>query len=160
AVLATNRPYASHVFPVAGNPGQTVEVEPVGSAKAVRARVAVKVPAAPGLHEIPLDLGGPKTYPVAFVASALPQVLEQEPNDTPQQARRVTVPCGINGRIGQPRDLDHYVFAAKKGQAIRFEVKARRFGTPLRSSLDSVLDVMDSKGAVLATNDDTFGKDA
>src|SRR5262249_44586168 len=101
-----------------------------------------------------------KTYPVAFLASPLPQVLEQEPNDTPDKATRVTIPCGINGRIGAPRDLDHFVFAAKKGQALRFEVKARRFGTPRRSSLDSVLDVMDQKGAVLATNDDTFGKDA
>src|SRR5262249_31222944 len=47
-----------------------------------------------------------------------------------------------------------------KGKAIRFEVRARRFGTLLRSSLDSVLDVMTPKGMVLASNDDTFGKDA
>jgi hypothetical protein len=160
AVLATNRPYASHVYPMAGSPGQTVEVEPVGSAKAVQPRIAVTVPGTPGLQEIQLDVGGLKTYPVAFLASPLPQILEQEPNDTPEQSTRVTVPCGINGRAGQPRDLDHFVFVARKGQAIRFEVKARRFGTSLRSSLDSVLDVMNPKGAVLATNDDTFGKDA
>ena len=30
------------------------------------------------------------------------------------------------------RDLDHFVFAASKGKAIRFEVKARRFGTLLQ----------------------------
>src|SRR5262249_3579659 len=71
-----------------------------------------------------------------------------------------TIPCGINGRIEKPRDLDHFVFKATKGRAVRFEVQARRFGTPLQSSLDSVLDVMDMKGAVLATNDDLFGKDA
>jgi hypothetical protein len=52
------------------------------------------------------------------------------------------------------------VFNAAKGKAIRFEVKARRFGSPLQSSLDSVLDVMTPKGEVLANNDDTFGKDA
>lgn len=160
AVLATNRPYASHVFPMAGQPGQTVEVEPVGSARSVRPRVAVLVPATPGLHEIQLDVGGPKTYPLAFLASPLPQILEQEPNDTPQQATRLTIPSGVNGRVGQARDLDHFAFAAKKGQSIRFEVKARRFGTPLRSSLDSVLDVLTPAGAVLASNDDTFGKDA
>src|SRR5205823_4842346 len=40
------------------------------------------------------------------------------------------------------------------------EVRARRFGTPLQSGLDSVLDVLDAKGRVLANNDDTFGKDA
>ena len=43
---------------------------------------------------------------------------------------------------------------------MRFEVQARRFGTPLQSGLDSVLDVLGPKGEVLASNDDTFGKDA
>lgn len=160
AVLATNRPYASHVFPMAGNPGRAVQVEPVGSARAIRSTVAVQVPPEAGLHEIPLDVGGPKTYPVAFLASPLPQVLEQEPNNDPKSATRVTLPCGINGRVGAPRDLDHFIFTAKKSQAIRFEVKARRFGTPLRSSLDSVVDVLNLTGQVLANNDDTFGKDA
>jgi hypothetical protein len=70
------------------------------------------------------------------------------------------VPCGISGRISRPRDLDYFRFAAVKGKTIRFEVKARRFGTVLRSSIDSVLDVMTEKGEILASNDDAFGKDA
>ena len=160
ALRATNRPYVTHVYPMAANPGQAVEVEPVGSAKAVRPRVKLQAPKEPGLHQVQLDIDGVKTNPVTFLVSPLPQVLEQEPNDSSAQATRVTIPCGINGRIGRPRDLDHFVFAAAKGKAIRFEVKARRFGTPLRSSLDSVLDVLSPKGDVLATNDDTFGKDA
>jgi hypothetical protein len=160
ALLVTNRPYVSHVYPMAGNPGQVLEVEPVGSARESKARVPLRVPAAPGLQEVQLDLGGVKTNPTAFIVSILPQVLEHEPNDTPEQATRVTIPCGINGRIGTKRDLDHFIFTATKGKAIRFEVKARRFGTVLRSSLDSVLDVLTPKGAVLASNDDTFGKDA
>jgi hypothetical protein len=160
ALLVTNRPYASHVYPMAGNPGQVLEVEPVGSARLGKARVPLHVPPEPGLHEVQLDLGGVRTNPTAFIVSTLPQVLEQEPNDTPEQATRVSIPCGINGRIGTRRDLDHFVFAAVKGKAIRFEVKARRFGTVLRSSLDSVLDVLGPRGAVLASNDDAFGKDA
>ena len=100
------------------------------------------------------------TNPTALVVSRLPQVTEVEPNDTPQQATRVTIPCGINGRIGKKRDLDHYVFHAAKGQAIRFELKARRFGTILQSSLHGVLDVLDAQEKILATNDDTHGKEA
>jgi hypothetical protein len=49
---------------------------------------------------------------------------------------------------------------AKKGQALRFEVKARRFGTALCSGLDAFLEVLNDKGAVLASNDDTNGKDS
>jgi hypothetical protein len=41
----------------------------------------------------------------------------------------VTVPCGINGRLAVARDVDHFVFTASRGKAIRFEVKARRLGT-------------------------------
>jgi Bacterial pre-peptidase C-terminal domain len=160
ALLATSRPYVAHTFPMAGNPGQVIEVEPVGSAKAVKARVAVPLPAEPGIHELRLDLDGGQSNPAPFVVSPLPQVIEQEPNDTPEQATRVTLPCGINGRIGAKRDLDHFVFTAAKGKAIRFEVKARRFGTPLRSGLDSFLEVLTPQGQVLASNDDAFGKDA
>jgi hypothetical protein len=160
ALTVTDRPYATHVFPMAGNPGSKIEVEPVGSAAKVKAKVTVQVPTRPGLQTVTLDLGSGKTNPVPFIVSDLPQVIEQEPNDTPEQAMRVKVPCGINGRIGAARDLDHFVFAATKGKAVRFEVKARRFGTALQSSLDSVLDVMTLKGAVLASNDDAFGKDA
>ncbi len=160
ALLITDRPHATHVFPMAGNPGKTIAVEPVGSAGKGKG-VTLKAPSEPGLHEVVLDLGGGKTTsPVPFLVSTLPQVMEVEPNDTPDQATRVAVPCGINGRIGAPRDLDHYVFKASKGKAIRVEVKARRFGTLYRSSLDSVIDVMTTKGAVLATNDDAFGKDS
>jgi hypothetical protein len=160
ALLVTDRPYVSQVYPMAGNPGQTLDVEPAGSARLKQPRVAVHLPNTPGLHEIQLDVAGFKTNPAAFIVSTLPQLLEKEPNDTPEQATPISIPCGINGRIGKARDLDHFVFKGVKGKAIRFEVKARRFGTPLQSSLDSDLDVMDKKGAVLASNDDTFGKDA
>src|SRR5260370_11253257 len=145
---------------MAGNPGQTLDVEPVGSARLKQPRIAVPLPATPGLHEMQLDVAGFKTNPATFIVSSLPQVMEKEPNDTPEQATPITIPCGINGRIGRPRDLDHFMFKGVKGKAVRFEVKARRFGTTLQSSLDSVLDVMDKKGTVLANNDDTYGKDA
>jgi hypothetical protein len=69
------------------------------------------------------------------------------------------IPGGANGRIGKRRDLDHYSFKGTKGRAIQFEVFARRFGTELTSQLDGILEVLNPTGAVLATNDDTNGKD-
>jgi hypothetical protein len=160
ALLVSDRPHATHVFPLAGNPGKPLEVEPIGSAAKVKPRVTLRPPASPGLHEVTLDLGdGKRTNPVPFLVSSLPQLNEVEPNDTIDKATRVVLPCGINGRIQARRDVDHFVFKASKGKAIRFEVKARRFGTLYRSRLDAVLDVLTPKGAVLASNDDTFGKD-
>jgi hypothetical protein len=160
ALSVTDKPYISHVYPMAGNPRQTVQVEPVVPAGRKQARVTLQVPKEPGLHSVRLDIGGAKTNPTAFLVSPLTQVMEQEPNDAAAQATRVAVPCGINGRVGKPRDFDHFVFACSKGKAVRFEVKARRFGTALQSNLDSVLDVLTLKGQVLASNDDSYGKDA
>jgi Bacterial pre-peptidase C-terminal domain len=162
ALLVTARPYAAHVFPLAGNPGQELIVEPVGPAAQAAPRVPFTVPTDLGLRTIQLPINGALTNPTGFVVSPLPQVTEQEPNDTPDAAQRLSLPCGVNGRIGRPRDLDYFAFTGEKGKAVRFEVKARRFGTPLQSALDSVLEVLDPKGRLLAANDDdpATGKDA
>lgn len=160
ALLVTDGPYASHVYPAAAQAGRPVELEPVGSAAKARGRVPVTAPRQPGLHEVVLDTPAGKTPPVPLLVSDLPQALETEPNDTVAAATRVTLPCGLNGRIAAPGDVDHFVFAARKGQPLRFEVKARRFGTQLRSNLDSMLELLNTRGVVLASNDDTTGKDA
>jgi hypothetical protein len=160
ALLVSDRPHVTHLYPMAGNPGSSIAVETVGSAHVTGQRLTVTAGDKPGLEVQRLPLGDGQTNPVPFLVTGLPTVLEQEPNDSPDKANRITLPCGINGRIDKPRDLDHFVFAATKGKAVRFEVKARRFGTPLQSGLDSVLDVLTPKGQVLASNDDAFGKDA
>ena len=160
AVRVTDRPFASHLFPLAGNPGQRIEVEPVGSARQIQAKIPFTVPTQLGLHEVQLSVGGRTTNPVTFYVTGLPCVTEQEPNDTPQTANRVPVPCAINGRIGQRRDADHFVFKATKGKALRLEVKARRFGTVLRSGLDSMLEILSPAGTIIAANDDENGKDS
>jgi hypothetical protein len=160
AIIATNKPYASHVFPMAGNPGKTIQVEPIGSAKFAKEKVSLVVPDKLGVQQIQLDINGVKTNPATFIVSNLPQFIESEPNDDPEKANRVTLPVGINGRIGKKRDIDHYIFDAKKGKAIRFDLKARRFGTLLNSSLHGILEIMTPKGVVIASNDTTHGLEA
>jgi hypothetical protein len=144
---------------MAGNPGQTVEIEPIGSARQTSARVPFTVPTGPGVQAVTLNVAGTQTNPTAFVVTPLPLVTEREPNDTPSQATPLPIPGGANGRIGKRRDLDYYSFRGTKGKAIRLEVFARRFGTSLNSQLDGFLDVLNSAGTVLASNDDAAGKD-
>lgn len=160
AILATNKPYASHVFPMAANPGQTIDVEPIGSAKTLADKFKLLAPNLLGVQQIQLDAKGTKTNPATFIVSKLPQFVEAEPNDEPAQANRVVIPVGINGRIAKKRDIDHYVFAAKKSKPIRFELKARRFGTLLNSSLHGILEVVNPKGDLIASNDTTHGQEA
>ncbi len=62
----------------------------------------------------------------------------------------------LNGVIDKPGDVDHYVFAGKKGQTFDF----RLFGRQIRSPLDSVM-YLGKKGAGAAVgNDDAVGPDS
>lgn len=160
ALSVTDGPRSVYSFPLAVNPGKTVKAAPVGSAALAGKDWTVTAPNAIGVHTAPLKLAGAETNPVPVVVTPLPLVEEQEPNDTPKQATRMTLPGGANGRIGAKRDLDHFVFAGQKGKAVRLEIFARRFGTPLASQLDSQIDVMTPDGKILASNDDLVGKDA
>lgn len=160
AIHATDKPFVTHVFPMAGNPGQKIELEPIGSAKLTQGKVPFAVPMQTGVQQIQLDVKGAKTNPTTFIVSPLPQFIEQEPNDDSAMATRVTLPTGINGRIGQRRDMDHFIFKATKGKVVRLELKARRFGTLLNSSLHGVLEVMNVKGATISSSDVTHGQEA
>ncbi len=160
ALAVTDKPYVAQIYPLAMNPGQIVSIEPVGSARIVQPRIDFKAPMAPGIHDVQLRVGKDLTNPATCIVTPLPLMMEQEPNDTPSQANRIPIPCGVNGRIGKKRDLDHFAFKATKGKAIRFEVFARRFGTTLTSPLDSMIDVLNAQGAIVASNDDAFGKDS
>ena len=85
-----------------------------------------------------------------FALDSLPECVEQEPNDSPENAQRVTLPIVVNGRIDRPGDRDVFRFEGKAGQAVVAEVYARRLDSPL----DSVLKLTDAAGRQLAFNDD------
>ena len=159
ALQITDRPRVSQVFPLAVSPGQSLEIEPVGSAKLLAQKVPFTAPKEIGIQSIVLNVANQPTNPTAIIVLTLPLMNEQEPNDTPSLANRLPIPGGVNGRIGKRRDLDHFTFHGTKGKAIAFEVFARRFGTGLTSQLDGIVDILNSTGAVLASNDDANGKD-
>ncbi len=160
ALAITDTPRAVYSFPLAVNFGKTAKAQPVGSAAFASKEWTVTAPNTLGVHTAPLKFNGTETNPVPVVVTNLPLVEEAEPNDLPKQATRMQVPGGANGRIGTKRELDHFVFTATKGKAIRLEIFARRFGTPLSSQLDAQLDVMTPDGKIVASNDDLVGKDS
>ncbi|MCH8922884.1 MAG: PPC domain-containing protein, partial [Planctomycetes bacterium] len=58
------------------------------------------------------------------------EVLEAEPNDTPEAATKVTIPCVVNGRLAKVKDRDFYQFDAKKGQQVVIRGVTRSLGSP------------------------------
>ncbi len=77
---------------------------------------------------------------------------EQENNNSPAKAQKVTPPVTINGTLEGP-DQDYYSFRAKAAERLVFEVAARRVG----SAIDPVIRVLDKSGRELASNDDAPG---
>ncbi len=91
-----------------------------------------------------------------FRLSGFGNVIEQEPNETPDTATKFTAPLACNGVIGTPGDVDEFRFPAKKGETYDIRVFARS----LRSPLDSVLTILNSGGGGLSGNDDSGGPDS
>ena len=87
---------------------------------------------------------------VLFAFSDLPEVSNQNGNNSPEKARLLKLPVIVNGRITGVGVKDYYSFLGRAGQAIAIEVAARSLGSPL----DSYIILTDSKGVKIADNDD------
>lgn len=154
SIEASDRPFVSNVFPMGVAAGKTTRLQLVGDHlpdnPIVPTTPAKNSPRGPQYIRLPYD--GGTSNPVAVVVSDLPQVIETTgDNDSPKTGQQVTVPCGINGRISKPSDIDCFTFEAKKGTKYSVEVIARRWG----SKLDSNLQILDHKtGRSVSQNDD------
>jgi hypothetical protein len=84
-----------------------------------------------------------------FAVSALPEVDDLEPND-PAAPQNVKLPAGISGALAKAGDVDAYRFQARAGEEMVFQLVAR----PLGSRLDSVVRIVDARGALIAENND------
>jgi hypothetical protein len=150
------RPLA--VLPAGGKVGTQLEVRYLGD-PAGEKRTTVQLPAAKaekfGLFAQDDQGIAPSSLP--FRLSEFGNVMEVEPNDDFAKATPVpSLPIALNGVIEKPGDVDHFRFKMKKGEVYDFNCYARRLGSPL----DSVMLLMNSKGAGLIANDDSAGPDS
>jgi len=133
-------------------PGLTVTLQPGGDASTRTATVTIAPEATPGIYELRfVDATGLSNVRY-FRVGTLPEVLEQEPNDTTPQA--ITLPTTINGRIAQNPDRDSYRFSAKAGQKIVCEIEGiRLLGQVGDSWLKGFLEVRDSTGKRIVSSE-------
>ncbi|MEA3208995.1 MAG: hypothetical protein QOE70_2052 [Chthoniobacter sp.] len=150
------RPLA--VYPAGGHTGEELKVTLIGDASGPIEQ-AVKLPAQRDDHfELFAASSQPAPQPNLMRVSSFPNTLEAEPNDEIAKATPVNdpLPVALNGIIEKPKDVDYFKFSAKKGTDYDVSVFARR----LRSPLDSVIEILDAKGARLNLNDDAGGPDS
>ena len=151
-IEASDRPFVENVHPLAVAAGQPTELQLVGHQLPAEAlQFAVPTGLAPGAALIDLPGNGTPLNPVPlWIAETAPAMESNEPNESPEKAQGIAVPGGINGRLAADGDVDYFSFEAKKGDALSFEIIARR----RQSAMDSHLRILDEKGKQLAQNDD------
>jgi hypothetical protein len=145
------------VLPAGGRPGETLPVKFLADITGERVETITLPAAAQGNFGLfAKDDKGIAPSQNPFRLSDLPNVIEQEPNETHDNAVKFTGPTALNGVIGAPGDNDNYRFAARKGEVYDIRVHARS----IRSSLDPVLTISAAGGGAIAANDDSAGPDS
>jgi len=131
------------------------KVEPSGAT--VKARVTFPADAAPGPSRFrvvsPRGLSNPGQI---YVGRALPVTAEVEANNGFRKAQKVESGSAVEGSISPGDDVDVFAVAMTAGETLVAEAVAARAG----SGLDPLVTVYAPNGRELASDDDTFGRDA
>ena len=107
----------------------------------------------PGTTLAAVGPGGESAAYTLLVPDDTPAVKEVEPNDGFDAAQAIPVPCAVEATIKGERDPDVFKFDGKKGEKVKVEVQAARFGSPV----DALVTVYDADRRVVAAADDTDG---
>jgi hypothetical protein len=97
--------------------------------------------------------GGKSAPYTLLLRDELPAVDEKEPNDGFEQAQTITVPSAIEGTIKGERDVDVFKFEGKKGDKLRIEIQAARYGSPL----DAMLTLYNAGRRIIDSASETTG---
>lgn len=135
-------PVVQSVYPLGAQAGTEVQLELTGVGLTQSSRT-LSIPAGtePGFRS---DLAG-----VPFEVSEFPELAEQEPNNDMQSGRSVSAGMVLNGRIQSAGDADYWIVTLQKGSAVQLKLTAAE----LRSPLDSLLQLYDAAGKLVAESD-------
>jgi hypothetical protein len=102
---------------------------------------------------VAINPGGESNAYQLLLRDDVPAVVEKEENGGFDTAQTIALPCAIEGTIKAERDVDVFKFDAKKGDKLRLELQAARFGSPV----DGFLTVYDADRKVIGSADDMDG---
>ena len=145
-------PFVTSIFPLGGRVGEPVKIEMNGWNLEKCTLSPPPKDTAAGTHLIAATNGIYASNYVPFALDTLPECLDNDANDDPSKAQKVTLPIIVNGRADRPGDWDVFEVEGKAGETIVAEVYARRLGSPF----DSFVKVTGADGKIIALNDDHY----
>jgi hypothetical protein len=146
-IVAGEIPFATSIFPLGGPRGAPTTVRLTGWNLPVQSLV-VPGTATNGIHWLSPDPDSAAYNRLPFITDDLPETPADRAG-TPGSG--VTgLPATINGIISKPGEADTFRIRVNQGESLVAEVQARRLGSPL----DSILQLSDESGKLLAENDD------
>ncbi len=145
------QPFITSIFPIGAPAGTTPDIAIKGINLTETHAAPPPKDAAPGVYTVSTrGKGGYFSNRAPFAFDSLPEITEEEPNNTAKKAQSVKLPVIINGRMDKPGDVDIFKFEGHAGDQVVAEVSARRLDSPL----DSVVKLTDANDQCLAINDD------
>ncbi len=148
------RPSLRTVFPAGGKAGSSVDVVVAGSdieaartlafdhpgiqanlvkESTFRVTIAADVPV--GRHEVRVIAPLGASNPRSFVVGRLSELVEREPNATPEAATPIPLGSTVNGRIDGQADIDWFAFVGEKGDRVFLEIDAARIDSRLDAAI-------------------------
>ena len=170
-------PTVTHLYPWGLQQGTTEEITVKGSWTKWPLEVAGELPAGlkitlletagklsvetsaevrAGVYHFRLFDGEGSTKVIPLIVGVVAELREEEPNGNPGEGTQVTLPAVINGQLKESADVDIFLVDLAESETLSLLVVANNI---LGVAMDAIIQVCDSRGFVLAQNDDERGLD-
>lgn len=135
--------------------GKKARRSPFPLPREVRAKLNIPADVAPGFvkWQAANANGATSTGTIVVNNPSYTMVTEVDRRSKPQRIE--SLPCSVSGQIKLVSEVDQYQFTAAKSGLITFSLLARAMASPL----NSVIEVRDSSGRIVADAADTSGND-
>ena len=175
--LQAAAPTVAHLYPWGLQQGTTEEITVKGSWTKWPLEVAGELPAGlkitlletagklsvetsaevrAGVYHFRLFDGEGSTKVIPLIVGVVAELREEEPNGNPGEGTQVTLPAVINGQLKESADVDIFLVDLAESETLSLLVVANNI---LGVAMDAIIQVCDSRGFVLAQNDDERGLD-
>ncbi len=117
--------------------------------------ITIPADAKPGICEVRAVGKYGASNPRSFVVGTQNELVEVEPNNSPDKATEVPLGSVVNGQSNAAADQDYFKFTAQRGQRVIVDCWAYR----IDSRMDATLVLYDASGKELQINRDTNRRD-